>query len=186
MTNVRKLLRTFLRQTLILLGNLKARLRGVELGKGSRVSWGARFFNSENSKVVFGKNCKVLTGAIIAPHPNGSIVFGDNCSINPYCVIYGHGGLKVGNNVRIAAHTVIIPANHKYDFRDGQMTHSGLTRVGIEIGDDVWIGSGARILDGVEITSRSIIGAGAVVTKPLRIPGVYGGVPAKLLRRHDG
>lgn len=185
MTSIHRRLRAFLRYASMLPGNIKARIRGVELGRGSRFSWGAKVFNSENSKVVFGKNCRILTGAIIAPHPDGSIVFGDNCSINPYCMIYGHGGLRVGDNVRIAAHTTIVPANHMYDFQDGRMTHSDLAREGVVIGDDVWIGSGVRILDGVEITGQIIIGAGAVVTRSLEVPGVYGGVPAKLIRRHE-
>lgn len=165
-------------------GNLKATLRGAKLGKGTRFSWGARIVTSKQSKVHFGRNCKVLGGAIISPHPNGIIVFGDNCSINPYCVIYGHGGLRVGDNVRIAAHVTIIPANHTYEFKNGEMVHSNLSRKGIIIGNNVWIGSGARILDGVEITANTIIGAGAVVTRSVEVPGVYGGVPAKLIKKH--
>ncbi|KAA0909988.1 acyltransferase [Aquicoccus porphyridii] len=165
-------------------GNIKARLRGVQLGSGSKFSWGAKVFKSKNSKIVFGKNCKILNGAIIAPHPHGSVVFGDNCSINPYCMIYGHGGLEVGSNVRIAAHTTIIPANHRYIYQEGQMSHTDLARSGIVIGDNVWIGSGVRILDGVVIAANTIIGAGSVVTRSIEVPGVYGGVPAKFIRPH--
>lgn len=184
MITVPRTLRSLLRYTLTLPGNIKATLRGVELGRGSKFSWGAKVFSSRTSKVKFGKNCKILTGVIISPHPGGSIVFGDDCSINPYCLIYGHGGLEVGNNVRIAAHTTIIPANHKYEFEGGKMTHTDLNRMGIKIGDNVWIGSGVRILDGVEISKDTIVGAGAVVSRSIEVSGVYAGVPAKLIRKH--
>ena len=111
-------------------------------------------------------------------------MFGDNCSINPYCIIYGHGGLEVGNNVRIAAHTTIIPANHKYEFVGGKMTHTGVNKMGIKIGDNVWIGSGVKILDGVEIPNDVIVGAGAVISRTIDVPGVYAGVPAKLIKEN--
>lgn len=44
---------------------------------------------------------------------DGAIDVGDFTTINPYCVIYGHGGLHLGRGVRIAAHAVIVPSNHQ-------------------------------------------------------------------------
>jgi acetyltransferase-like isoleucine patch superfamily enzyme len=58
----------------------------------------------------------------------------------------------------------------------------GNTAFGVVIEDDVWIGTGARILDGVTIGRGSVIGAGAVVTKGVAPYSVMGGVPAKLIR----
>lgn len=52
----------------------------------------------------------------------------------------------------------------------------------IVIGNDVWIGARAIILDGVEIGNGSIIAAGAVVTKDVPAYAVVGGVPARVLR----
>jgi hypothetical protein len=54
--------------------------------------------------------------------------------------------------------------------------------VGITIGDDVWIGSNAVILDGVTVGAHSIIGAGAVVTKNVDEWSVVAGNPARKLR----
>lgn len=185
MTLIFRYIRAILRVSGRLPGNLKAKLHGVKIGKGSSIAWGARIFRAKNSKVVLGKNCKVHPTAILAAHPNGSIVIGNNCSINPFCVIYGHGGLQIGNNVRIAAHTTIIPANHIYEMQNDKLIHTSLRRQGIVIGDDVWIGSGVKILDGVVIGGNTIIGAGSVVTKSVTVPGIYGGIPAKLLKSHD-
>jgi acetyltransferase-like isoleucine patch superfamily enzyme len=52
----------------------------------------------------------------------------------------------------------------------------------IDIGNDVWIGARATVLDGVRIGSGAIVGAGAIVTKDVPDYAVVGGVPAKILR----
>lgn len=52
----------------------------------------------------------------------------------------------------------------------------------ILIGNDVWIGTRAIILDGVTIGNGAIIGAGAVVTKDVSAYSIVGGVPAKIIK----
>jgi acetyltransferase-like isoleucine patch superfamily enzyme len=52
---------------------------------------------------------------------------------------------------------------------------------GIKIGNDVWIGAGCRILDGVEIGDGAVIAAGAVVNKNVSSQTIFGGVPARML-----
>lgn len=50
------------------------------------------------------------------------------------------------------------------------------------IEDDVWLGYGVKVLSGVKIGKGVVVGAGAVVTKNLEPYGIYGGIPAKLIR----
>jgi acetyltransferase-like isoleucine patch superfamily enzyme len=52
----------------------------------------------------------------------------------------------------------------------------------ITIGNDVWAGANAIIVDGVTVGDGAIIGAGAVVSKPVPPYSVVGGVPAQILR----
>lgn len=52
----------------------------------------------------------------------------------------------------------------------------------IEIGNDVWIGARAIILDGVKIGDGAIIAANAVVTQSVAPYAIVGGVPAKVIR----
>ena len=52
----------------------------------------------------------------------------------------------------------------------------------VRIGNDVWIGARAIVLDGVTISDGAIVGAGAVVTKDVPPFAVVGGVPARILR----
>ena len=53
----------------------------------------------------------------------------------------------------------------------------------IKIGNDVWLGCGVRILSGTVIEDRVIIAAGAVVKGHLESGYIYGGVPAKRLKK---
>lgn len=54
---------------------------------------------------------------------------------------------------------------------------------GVTIGHDVYIGHRVRIMPGITIGTGCVIAAGAIVTKDCEPYGVYGGVPAKLIKK---
>lgn len=139
---------------------------------------------SENSHIKFGKNFELHPYTKLSSY-GGFIEIGDDCSCNEFCVLYGHGGLKIGNKVRIGAHSIIIPANHQYSDLDKPILAQGETRKGITIKDNVWIGANVTILDGVIIGSGCVIGAGSVVTKSIPPNSVAVGNPAKVMKRRD-
>ena len=130
--------------------------------------------------ITIGRNCEVHPFSMLMTY-GGHICIGDNCSINPFTIVYGHGGVRIGDGVRIAAHTVIIPANHNPG-SDGVPLHgSGVSGDGITIDDNVWVGAGSRILDGVRIHRNAIVGAGSVVTKSVAENATVAGVPARVI-----
>lgn len=112
----------------------------------------------------------------------GKIVLGRECSVNPYSILYGHGGLTIGNYVRIAAHTVIVAANHNFSSTDVPICKQGLSRKGIVIADDVWIGANVTVTDGIKIGQGSVVAAGSVVTQDVPEYTIVGGVPAKVIK----
>ncbi|WP_414619220.1 acyltransferase [Calothrix sp. CCY 0018] len=79
------------------------------------------------------------------------IEIGENSYIGPYVCMAGPGNINIGKNCQIASHSGVSANNHR-DY--------GLSREGIKIEDNCWIGSGVRILDGVTIGRGSVIGAG--------------------------
>lgn len=156
------------------------RLKGICNGD-SRISSRATISRYGGGTVTIEEGCVIHQGAIVITY-GGNISIGSNVSINPYTILYGHGGLTIGNRTRIAAHCTFISANHNYSSPDIPITNQGQRRVGISIGDDVWIGSGVRVLDGVKIGSGAVVGAGAVVTKDVEALTVVAGVPARVIK----
>lgn len=150
----------------------------VEFGEGCRIDARARLDTSLGGKIVLGRRCEIHAGAILATY-GGEIRLGDDCSVNPYAVLYGHGGLLIGSGVRIATHCIIIPANHIFTDPNEFIFRQGVEARGIVIEDDVWLGAGVIVLDGVRIARGCVIGAGAVVTKSTEPGGIYVGVPAR-------
>lgn len=193
-------IKTFILKFLFLI-NPKNPLLWAEIGKGVTLGRSARFNNSrditlgsrvwiENHAVIspMGGTIKIGDNTHILPYAmlmglGGSINIGQYCTVHPFCVLYGGGGLKIGDSVRIATHTVIIPANHMFEDPDILIRLQGIKKEGVVIEDNVWIGAGVRVLDGVRIGKGSVVAAGAVVTKNVPDYAIMTGVPARVYGR---
>jgi acetyltransferase-like isoleucine patch superfamily enzyme len=164
---------------------------------GRRISFAIRFFGKpirihpsswvsgrsvvrvcNGGTITVGRRCQIHPFSMLLTH-GGDIRIGDDCSVNPFTIIYGMGGTSIGNDVRIAAHTTIIPENHNPGTDEVALSKAGSTKKGIRIENNVWIGAGVRILDGVHIGRNTIIGAGSVVTRSLPPNVTAVGAPAK-------
>ena len=177
-----------------LLGRIRQRIRVGRLNMRSGIKIGPRTYiaksamiqtesdgRSQGGRILISNGATISDGVIIATY-GGSIEIEPHVYIGPYCVLYGHGGLTIGSNTMIAAHTVIIPANHGFSRIDIPMHAQPQTLEGIAIGEDVWIGAGCKVLDGVRIGKGAVIGAGSVVTKNIESYAVAFGVPATVVR----
>lgn len=128
------------------------------------------------ARVTFGPHCLVAAWVVL----EGEIDAGSHCSFNAHAVVRGR--VRLGNFVRIASHACLIGFEHVADDVEKPIFTQGITRRGIEVGDDVWIGAGAKIVDGVRIGAHAIVGAGAVVTRDVPDYAVVVGNPARVLR----
>lgn len=163
---------------------IKSYTYGVYIDKHCIIEKDVEFNTLYGGTISIGKNCALLKGCQILTY-GGNIFIGNNCSINPYTIIYGQGNVTIGNGVRIAAHCIIIPSNHIFSEANIPIYEQGLENKGIIIEDDVWIGSGVRILDGITIARGCVIGAGSVVTKSTEAYGIYVGVPARKIKSRN-
>jgi acetyltransferase-like isoleucine patch superfamily enzyme len=120
-------------------------------------------------------------GAIIDAN-GGWVEIGDETTINPYCVLYGGGGLKIGAHCGIATHTVVVASDHTFDRQDVPIMNQPMRAKGIVIEDDVWLGAGSCVLDDVVIGRGVVVAAGAVVTRSWPAGVVVAGVPARQIR----
>ncbi|RME75855.1 MAG: acyltransferase [Chloroflexi bacterium] len=111
--------------------------------------------------------------------PRAGITIGKNCFLGEYNVIRGQGGVHIGNGVYTGPMVQIVAVNHVFSDPHRPIREQGITAQGIVIEDDVWIGAGAKILDGVRVGRGSVIGAGAVVTGDIPPYSLAVGAPAK-------
>jgi len=111
---------------------------------------------------------------------SGYLRIGADGSIGSQCYFSAVSGIEIGDHAIIAGQCYFGGGRYKTALGAGPMVSQGLVTKGpVLIGNDVWIGAGARVLDGVRIGHGAIIGAGAVVTKDVEDNAIVGGVPAR-------
>jgi len=155
--------------------------KNITLGRGVYVSASSVLVAGRLGKLFLGNNCVIKTYAILNV-PYGLIQIGNDCSINSFCFLGGHGGIKIGNGVRIAPGAKIYAFEHIHKKTAIPIHKQGVEPRGVIIEDDVWIGSNAIITGGVTLGKGSIIAAGAVVTKSVEKYTIVAGVPAKVIQ----
>ncbi|HEX2721697.1 MAG TPA: acyltransferase [Gemmatimonadaceae bacterium] len=114
----------------------------------------------------------------------GRFSIGDNSVLTMGVSVRAAGGeIHIGSNTAIAANSVLIAANHAvHPNRTYLHNPWDETRVGITIGNNVWVGAGCVIMPGISIGDNAVIGAGSVVTKNVPPNEIWAGSPAKLIR----
>jgi len=106
---------------------------------------------------------------------------GSNVSIHEYTII-GAGDITIGNYVMIAPNCSIISATHTFFRKDIPIKKQEVSMKKVVIGNDVWLGCGAIVLDGVKIGDGAVIGAGAVVTEDIPPYSIAMGIPCRVTR----
>ncbi|MBN2790220.1 MAG: acyltransferase [Candidatus Delongbacteria bacterium] len=120
---------------------------------------------------------------LVAPE---KISIGDNVAINHRSYLNGSGGITISNDVVISAHVKIISTGLDTDSWNERKDGSMVDHIDkpVFIGEKCWIGAGATILAGVNITGKGIIvAANSVVNKDFTENNVIiGGTPAKIIK----
>ena len=114
----------------------------------------------------------------------GFIHMGDNVEIGPYAVLWGAGGVTIGNNVHIGAHVSITAheARHISPDREDVFEPLDFEFAPVIIEDHVLICSGAQIIPGVRIGHHAMIGGGAVVVSDIPPYALAVGCPARVIK----
>jgi maltose O-acetyltransferase len=112
-----------------------------------------------------------------------NIYIGNDVFFNLNCMIIDNNRVEIGDHVMIGPGVQIYTAAHPLD-AESRVQGWEMTKP-VTIGDSVWIGGSAILLPGVTIGERSVIGAGAVVTKDIPPDVVVAGNPARIIREID-
>jgi acetyltransferase-like isoleucine patch superfamily enzyme len=142
----------------------------VILGEGVQFGW-------RSSPLFYTGYCYVE-----AALPEARVEIGDRVEINNNAMFKSEGpGIRIGRDGLFGAHVEIYDSDfHELDPRRRQ---GGRPRMApVDIGENVFVGMGVRILKGVTVGADSVIGAGSVVTSAIPAGVVAAGNPARIVR----
>lgn len=159
----------------------------IHLGARSRLARNAviRANTDKQPGIRIGDDTLVLESVLMNAN-QGHIHVGSHSWVGPFTLIYGNGGVDIGNHVLIAAHSMINTISHHASRSDIPMAEQGIYSDPVVIEDDVWLGLNVTVLQGVTIGRGSIIGAGSLVNKDIPPGSIAVGTPAKVIRQRDG
>ena len=161
---------------------------GVQTGNGLKFLGKTYFKRYPKSLISVGNNCEFLSStnsnliginrpcSISTLTEDAKIEIGNNCGFSG-TVIGSFISVKLGNNVRCGANTLITDSDwHFDDYRAGENKE-------VIIEDNVWLGVNVTVLKGVTIGRNSVIGANSVVTKNIPENTVAAGNPCKIIKK---
>lgn len=161
-------------------------------GERSVIMWPIKL-HSGLENVFIGSDTTILNYSRLQTYnfsstKKSSIVIGDGCYIGfNFTVLSAEGKqVKIGDKVLIASDVLISNENHGINPEtDVPYMDQPLTAKDVEIGNGCWIGEKVCILPGVTIGTKSIIGAGSVVTRSVPPYSIAAGNPAKVIKQYN-
>jgi len=169
-----------------------ARQAGVVFGGGVRVARGVDFnlgggFHNilrpsgpGAGSIRIEDHCWIEQASVLWAF-GGSIRIAPSVFLGPCVVIYGHGGVEIGERTLVSMHCSIVSSNHGVPRADKKIRDAPDQPLPTRIGRDCWLGAGVRVLGGVTVGEGCVIGAGAVVTRDLPPFSIAVGLPARVV-----
>jgi acetyltransferase-like isoleucine patch superfamily enzyme len=115
----------------------------------------------------------------------GNIAVQRDVSISGNCELFSSNSLTIGSGTVIGAYSYLLSGG-SYDYRDRGRPFSAqvgaLTEGPLTVGANCWLGARVTVLDAASIGDHCVVGAGAVVTRPVPPNSLAVGVPAKVVR----
>ncbi|WP_245541540.1 acyltransferase [Smaragdicoccus niigatensis] len=132
--------------------------------------------------VTVGRGASILGSGVIA-NPGEGISIGEGTSIGSFNVIWGQGGVTIGENCLFGPNVVVVSENHRIGDLDLPIRLQGEDRAPVGIGDNCWLGANVVVTAGVTIGSGAVIGAGSVVVHDVPENAIVVGAPARVVRQ---
>jgi acetyltransferase-like isoleucine patch superfamily enzyme len=139
---------------------------------------------TDNTGITIGSGVFVGRNTILSCK-NGDIHVDDGANIGFNCEVFSASRVRVGRDTLVAAYCYVIGGDHDFSDATAAVLTQGRRSAGVVIGDGVWLGAGAKILDGVNIGDRAVIGAGAVVRHSVPDGAVAVGIPARVISQRQ-
>lgn len=171
----------------------------IKYGKNVRIIGPMRLRITKDSKIIIGDNFTAYSGYkstidserknFLAAVGGAKIIIHDNVGMTSTS-IYSQEKVEIGNHVLIGADTIIMDNNfHSLDYtirgtsKEGYHHKGTINTAPVIIGDNVFIGTRCVINKGVNIGEGTVVAAGSVVVKDIPAWEVWGGNPAKFIKK---
>jgi acetyltransferase-like isoleucine patch superfamily enzyme len=136
----------------------------------------------DRARVSIGAGSLISRGTIMHTR-DGVIDIGPESSLGTHCRLGTTGEIRIGRWALFAAGCTIGGEEHPSDDPSIPMVkRPPVSKGGVTIGEDVWLGFRVIVLDGVRIGRGAIVGAGSVVTRDIPDLAVAVGTPARVVR----
>lgn len=129
----------------------------------------------------FGTKSFIRSKVQIVGYNNISV--GNNCLIGPSSIINATNKITIGDYFLSGPGLIIYTAEHGLENNDTPYCLQKSTSSKVVIGDNVYVGARVTILGGVTIGDNVIIAAGSVVTKDIPSNEIWGGIPARIIKK---
>lgn len=159
--------------------------RGVTIGAGSVLDGLSRTGLTLGPNVTLGAHTTIELTGVITDLGEGCRI-GARSSLGSFSFVGAAGGVWIGDDVIMGNRVSFHAENHRFDDPARPIREQGVTREGIVVEDDCWVGANATFLDGAHVRRGSVIGAGSVVRGEIPAFSVAVGSPAVVVRRRDG
>ena len=138
----------------------------------------------KNKGITIGDNVFISRNTILSCK-EGNITIGDDTNIGTNCLIHSETSVAIGSHVLLAAYCYVVAGgNHDFSRKDLPIIlQPSISKGGVTLQNDVWLGAGVTVLDGVTIHKGTIVGAGAVVNTDLPAYSIAQGLPAKVTKK---
>lgn len=157
------------------------RLRAAGVQMGSNLVLEGSVSVGHGESVIPGDNVRLGDRVYLGVWPQGRLTIGDNSYLGRGSTVLAYEKVTIGDNCLLAPHTYITDVNH--GFAQGAIIRQQeYSSAPVVIGDDVWFGSGVKVLPGVHIGDGAVVGAGAVVSHDIEAQAIAIGVPARTIR----
>lgn len=113
--------------------------------------------------------------------PSAEITIGRNCGLSG-TVICAINSITIGDGVLFGADVCIFDTDFHPIYSEERYLQPCPIGLPIKIGDNVFIGNGAKIIKGVSIGRNSVVAAGSIVTKNIPENSIAAGNPCRVIR----
>lgn len=120
---------------------------------------------------------------------SGSIQIGAGTWIGQYNNLRASqgGDIRIGANCLISQFCTLVGSQHSHELGSPMSSQGDMPgRLGVRIGNDVWLGAGVVVTPGLEIGDGAVVGANGVVTQSIPDNEIWAGVPARRIASRGG